>query len=92
MGKFQPLPFRNVPRNLQGNSYKRNEQFPQKNNKPVNLGPKGTVRAHKEPLKCWECGEPHLRRNWELLNQSNKVVHSLQEASIAGEVLAEFSA
>ena len=88
---FQPSPFRNVTRNLQGNSYKRNEQFPQKNNKPVNLGPKGTVRAPKEPLTCWECGEAHLRRNWEFFNQSNKVFHKLQEASTIGEVLARFS-
>ena len=60
---FQPPPFRKVPRNLQGNSYNRNEQLPRKNNNLVNLGPKGIGRASKELLKCWEYGEPHLRRN-----------------------------
>ena len=38
-----------------------------------------------EPLKCWECGEPHLRRNCPHLTTTNKtVVHNLQEASTVG--------
>ena len=44
---FQPPPFINMPRDLQGNSYNKNEQFPQKNNNLVNLGPKGTVGTPK---------------------------------------------
>ena len=75
-----------MPRNPQGNSYSKNEQLPQKNDKSVNLGPKGIVGAPKEPLRCWECEETHLQRNFPHLNQSNKFVHRLQESSIVGEV------
>jgi hypothetical protein len=40
-----------------------------------------------EPLKCWECGEPHLRRNCPCLNSANRtIVHNLQEASTVGDV------
>jgi hypothetical protein len=55
--------------------------------KPVNLGTKKFGDSPHEPLKCWECGEPHLRRNCPCLNSSNRtVVHNLQEASIVGDV------
>jgi hypothetical protein len=41
----------------------------------------------REPLKCWECGEPHLRRNCPCLISANRtVVHNLQEASTVGDV------
>jgi hypothetical protein len=40
-----------------------------------------------EPLKCWECGEPHLRRNCpHLTSIARTMVHNLQEASIVGDV------
>jgi hypothetical protein len=40
-----------------------------------------------EPLKCWECGEPHLRRNCPCLISANRtVVHNLQEASTVGDM------
>ena len=39
-----------------------------------------------EPLKCWKCEGPHLRRNFPLLGESNKDVHNLQEASTVGEI------
>ena len=81
-----PHPSGTLPRNLQGNSYINNEQLPQKNYKPMNLGPKGTMGAPKDPLKCWEWGYPHLQRNYPCLNQSNKFFHNLQEASTVGEV------
>ena len=83
---FQPPPFKNMPRNPPGNSYNRNEQFQQKGNKPVNLGSKGDVGKPKEPLKCLECGDPHLWRNFPLFNKTNRVVHNFQEASTIGEV------
>ena len=51
----------------------------------MNLGSKWNVGTPKGPLKCWECGEPHLQRRYPCLNQTNKVVHNLQEASIVGE-------
>jgi hypothetical protein len=40
-----------------------------------------------EPLKCWECGETHLRRNGPCLIAANRtVVHNLQEASTVGDM------
>ena len=66
-----------MPRNPPGNSYNRNEQFQQKGNKPMNLGTKGNVGTFKEPLKCLECGEPHLRINGTLLKETSNIVHNL---------------
>jgi hypothetical protein len=55
--------------------------------KPVNLGMKKFGDSPREPLKCWECGEPHLRRNCPCLISANRtVVHNLQEASMVGDV------
>ena len=42
--------------------------------------------APKEPLKCWECGEPHLRINCPCYNGASKMLHNLQEASTVGEI------
>ena len=56
----------------------------------MNLGPNETTETPKETLKCQECGELHLRRNHPLLNESNKVVHNLQEASAIGEIGKSF--
>jgi hypothetical protein len=55
--------------------------------KPLNLGMKKFGDSPHEPLKCWECGEPHLRRNCPCLISANRtVVHNLQEASTVGDV------
>ena len=56
----------------------------------MNLRPKGIIGTVKEPLKWWECGDPHIRIKFPLFNQSNKVVHNLLEASIVGEVGRSF--
>ena len=56
----------------------------QKGNKPVNFGPKGFIGTPKEPQRCWECGEPHLRENFPRFNEENRVIHDLQEASTVG--------
>jgi hypothetical protein len=59
----------------------------QNNNKPVNLGIKKFGDNSRKPLKCWECGEPHLRRNCPRLISANIIaIHNLQEASIVGDV------
>ena len=60
---FKPPPFNNTPRNFQARYYNKNGQPPPKSVKPANMGIKGADGAPKEPLKCWECGEPHLQRN-----------------------------
>jgi hypothetical protein len=55
--------------------------------KLVNLGMKKFWDNSHEPLKCWECGEPHLRRNYPRLIATNRtVVHNLQEASTVGDM------
>jgi hypothetical protein len=55
--------------------------------KLVNLGTKNFGDNSHEPLKCWECGEPHLKRNYPRLITTNKiVVHNLQEASTVGDM------
>jgi hypothetical protein len=59
----------------------------QGSSKPVNLGTKKFGDSGCEPLKCWECGDPHLRRNCPCLISINKTsVHNLQEASMVGDV------
>ena len=75
-----------MPRNLQGNSYNKNEHLPQKSVKPANLGIKGVLVTPKEPLKCSECGEPHLRINFPRFNGESKMLHNIQEASTVGEI------
>jgi len=38
-------------------------------------------------LKCWDCGEPPLRRNFPCLNPTERnSVHNLQEASTVGYI------
>jgi len=55
--------------------------------KPVNLGMKKFGDNPCEPLKCWECGEPHLKRNCQRLISTNIIVfHNLQESSTVGDV------
>ena len=55
--------------------------------KSVNLGMKKFGDNSCEPLKSWECGEPHLRRNYPHLIAANRtIVHNLQEASTVGDM------
>jgi hypothetical protein len=59
----------------------------QGNIKSVNLGMNKSRDSPREPLKCWECGEPHLRRNCPHLSTTNRTVaHNLQEASTVGDM------
>ena len=39
----------------------------------------------KEPLKCWGCEGPHLRRNCPLENKNEGQVPSTQEAKTVGQ-------
>ena len=56
-------------------------------NNPVNLGFKKIVYDSIELLKCWECGEPHMWRNYPRLSPSIKnSVQNLQVASIIGDI------
>jgi hypothetical protein len=79
---FQPTPFRNMEKGFQRKDYHSNTQNSQGGNKKTNLGVKKVGDSPREPLKCWECGEPHLRRNCPCLNPTTRTsVHNLQEAS-----------
>jgi hypothetical protein len=40
-----------------------------------------------KPLKCWECGEPHLRSNCTRLIATNNItIQNLQKASKVGDI------
>jgi hypothetical protein len=73
--KFQRKYFHGSNQNTQGGG------------RPVNLGAKKFGESPIEPLKCWECGEPHLRRNCpHLTSAARTTVHNLKEASTVGDV------
>jgi predicted aspartyl protease len=84
---FQPAPYQNATKRFPRKDFHFNNTSTQGNGKPVNMGTKKFGDSPREPLKCWECGDPHLRRNYPSLNSSNiTVVHNLQEASRVGDV------
>jgi len=57
---FKPDSYCNMSKGYQRNDYASNTQQTQGRNKPVNLGFKKVVGNPREPLKWWECREPHL--------------------------------
>jgi hypothetical protein len=76
-----------MTKRFQRNGHSSNTQQIQRGNKPINLGFKKIVDSPREPLKCWECGEPHLRRNCPHLNPtSSTTIQSLQEATIVRDM------
>ena len=84
---YQPAPYRNAAKGFPRKDYHSNHLNTQGNSKLVNLGMNKFGDSFHKPLKCWECGEPHLRRNCPCLNSANRtVVHNLQEASVVGDV------
>ena len=59
----------------------------QGNGKLVNMGTNKFGDSPHEPLKCWKCGETHLRRNCPRLVSTNKVgVHNLLESLTVGDM------
>jgi len=84
---YQPTPYRNAAKSFPRKDFHSNNQNLQGGGKPINLGTKKFGDNPREPLKCWECGEPHLRTNCPCMNLKTKsVVHNLQEASTVGDV------
>jgi len=76
-----------MSKGFQRNDYSTNTQQAQGGNKPFNLGFKRIPDGPREPLKCLECGDPHLRRNCPRLNRSNRTsFHNLQEDTIVEDV------
>jgi len=84
---FQPTPFQNMENNFQKKYSHSNKHNTQGEGRPINLGTKKFGDNPTESLKCWEHGEPHLRRNSQCLTSTSRsIVHSLQEASTIGDV------
>jgi hypothetical protein len=85
--RYQPTPYQNVAKRFPKNDFQSKDQNMQGSSKPINLGSKNFGDNPCEPLKCWECGEPYLRRNCPCLNSTNRTtVQNLQEASTMGDV------
>ena len=84
---YQPTPYQNATKFLLRKDFHSNHLNTQGDGKAINLGTKKFGDSSHEPLKCWECGEPHLRRNFPCLSSTNIiVVHNLQEASTVGDI------
>jgi hypothetical protein len=84
---YQPAPYRNTTKSFPRKDFYSNPPNTQGSEKPENLGMKRLWDSSREPLKCWECGEPHLRRNFPHFSSKNRtIVHNLQEASTVGDV------
>jgi hypothetical protein len=84
---YQPTPFWNATKNFPRKYFHSNNQNTQGGGKPVNLGTNKFGDTPTELLKCRECGEPHLRRNFPRLTSSARtIIHKLQEASIVRDV------
>ena len=76
-----------MEKGFQRKDYHSNTQNSQGGNKKNNPRVKKVGDGPREPLKCWECGEPHLRRNFPcLISIERNTVHNLQEASIVGDM------
>jgi len=78
-----------------GNTYKGNRGTNFRNNQNTNqLGRKDKESAifynkktnQREPLKCWECGEPHYLKDCPNRNKGIGNVHSIQEATTIKEI------
>ena len=75
----------NTYKRYQGNNY---ENFKPQNSTVKEREPPTTFNkntAQREPLKCWECGEPHYFKDF-LIRNKNCNVHSIQEAVIVGDM------
>ena len=84
---YQPTPYRNAAKSFPRKNFHSNHLNAQGSGKRVNLGTKKFGDNSSEPLKFWECGEAHLRRNCPCLISINKTsVHNLQEALMVGDV------
>jgi hypothetical protein len=75
---YQPTPYRNAGKSFSRKDFHSNHPNTQGSGKRVNLGTNKFGDSSHEPLKCWECGEPHLRRNYPHLVSTNiTIVHNL---------------
>jgi hypothetical protein len=84
---YQTTPYQNAVKSFPRKYFHSYHPNTQGSGKPVNLGTKKFGDISRELVKCWECGEIHLRRNYPCLISANKTVfHNLQEALMVGDV------
>jgi hypothetical protein len=75
---YPPASYENETKSFPSKDFHCNHLNTQGSSKSVNLGTKKFGDNSHEPLKCWECGETHLRRNCPRLIVANRtVVHNL---------------
>ena len=43
-------------------------------------------QQNREPLQCWKCGGPHIRRNCPPKNDNVRSTYNIQEAETVGQV------
>jgi hypothetical protein len=85
--KFCNNNFGNNHHCYQGNNYKGNKPYNQPTNKEKEQATfynKNTTQ--REPLKCWECGEPHYYKDCPLRRKTNNNLHIVHEAFIVNEI------
>ena len=84
---YHPSPYRNTEKIFPRKYFHSNNTNMQGGGKPINLETKKFGDIPRKPLKCWECGDPHLRRNYPRLNSATRTIdHNLQEALTVGDV------
>jgi predicted aspartyl protease len=84
---YHLAPYQNEAKGFPRKDFHSNHPNTQGSGKPVNLGMKKFGDNSYEPLKCWECGEHHLRRKCPCLIAANRTIfHNFQEASIVGDM------
>jgi hypothetical protein len=75
---YQLAPYQVSAKSFPRKDFHYNHLNTQGSGKLVNLGMNKFGDKSHEPLKCWECGEPHLRRNFPCLIAANRTtIHNL---------------
>jgi len=78
---------KNTEKGFRGNNYKNNKPYnlsDNKNTKPTTFYNKET--SQKEPVKCWECGEPHYFKGCPHGKKKNNNIHIVREATTVCEI------
>jgi len=80
--------FRNYPRNnYQGTNFKGNAQQNYTTTKNKDIPNTYNIDiVQREPLKCWECVEPHYLKECPHKKKSYNSVHTVQEEVIVGDM------
>lgn len=85
--KFKNKNMGNDYKGYRGTNFKNN----QNPNQPARKDKESAIFYNKktnqrEPLKCWECGEPHYFKDCPNRKKGTRNVHSIQEATTIGEI------